>query len=144
MAYLQWLTGQGAEIRTQPTLPNRMIIYDRRFAMLPINPDDSSVGALLLHGAGVVTALCELFEQTWSSAQTLGDRQRETPQLTPQEQAVLRLLAQGCTDEVIARRLGISVRTGRRITASLMIRLDARSRFQAGFQAALGGWLKDC
>jgi len=144
MAYLRWLTAQGAEVRTQATLPNRMIIYDRRIAVLPIDPDKSSVGALVMRGAGVVTALCELFEQMWSAALPLDHgRPLEAPELSPQEQAVLRLLAQGCTDEVIARRLGISVRTSRRITASLLVRLDARSRFQAGFQAALYGWLKD-
>ncbi|SDK53829.1 helix-turn-helix domain-containing protein [Nonomuraea jiangxiensis] len=56
--------------------------------------------------------------------------------LSPREWQVLQLLAQGCTDEAVARNLGVSLRTVRRITADLMERLDARSRFQAGLKAA--------
>jgi DNA-binding NarL/FixJ family response regulator len=44
-------------------------------------------------------------------------------------------MAKGYTDEVLARKLGMSVRTCRRHIASLMRRLDAVSRFQAGVRA---------
>lgn len=54
---------------------------------------------------------------------------------------MLRLLAAGLTDEAVARRLDVSVRTLRRVTADLMERLEARSRFQAGYLAATRGWL---
>lgn len=141
-SYLSWLTDHGAEVRTHATLPNRMIIYDSRFALLPMNPDDSAAGAVLLRGAGVVTALCELFEQMWSSARAVGHSHEQSDQdLTAQERAVLHLLSQGCTDEVIARKLGASVRTSRRLTAGLLIRLESRSRFQAGARAERSGWL---
>jgi len=43
---------------------------------------------------------------------------------------------------VIARKLGVSVRTSRRITAELTQRLGARSRFQAGARAVERGWIK--
>ncbi|MGN9843443.1 helix-turn-helix transcriptional regulator [Nonomuraea sp. H19] len=56
--------------------------------------------------------------------------------ISPREWQVLQLLAQGCTDEAVARNLGLSLRTVRRVTADLMERLDARSRFQAGLKAA--------
>jgi sugar-specific transcriptional regulator TrmB/DNA-binding CsgD family transcriptional regulator len=147
MSYVNWLITQGAEVRTHATLPNRMIIYDRRFALLPMNPDDSAAGAVLLRGAGVVTALCELFEQMWSSARIIGpgreqgDQHLAAEEPSDQERAVLQLLSQGCTDEVIARKLGVSVRTSRRITASLLARLESRSRFQAGAQAVISGLL---
>jgi DNA-binding NarL/FixJ family response regulator len=61
--------------------------------------------------------------------------------MPPQERAVLRMLAQGYTDEAIAKRLGVSPRTARRIAANLMERLDARSRFEAGVHAVQDGWL---
>lgn len=56
--------------------------------------------------------------------------------ISPREWQVLQLLAQGCTDEAVARNLGVSLRTVRRTTADLMERLGARSRFQAGLKAA--------
>ncbi|MFE0509861.1 helix-turn-helix transcriptional regulator [Streptomyces sp. NPDC058964] len=60
---------------------------------------------------------------------------------TGRERQVLELLAAGHLDESIARQLNISVRTCRRIIATLMDRLEARSRFQAGVIAAARGWM---
>lgn len=142
--YARWLVTIGARVRTTAALALRMIVYDRRLALLPVDPAAESAGALLLHGTGVVSALCELFEQTWQEALPLGaERERRGgDDLTSQELATLRLLAGGHTDAVIARRLGVSVRTARRITADVMTRLGARSRFQAGVRAAELGWLE--
>jgi DNA-binding NarL/FixJ family response regulator len=107
-----------------------------------VDPQDTRRAVLVLNGAGIVTALCELFEQFWTTSVPVdADPEREDDALTAQEQAVLRLLAQGCTDEVVARRLGISVRTGRRITAGVANQLDAKSRFQLGVKAILRGWV---
>ena len=54
---------------------------------------------------------------------------------------MLALLADGHKDEVVARRLGCSVRTARRHVSSLMELLDSSSRFQAGARAAQAGLL---
>lgn len=51
------------------------------------------------------------------------------------------MLAAGLTDEAAAKRLGVSLRTVRRIMAGLMDRLQASSRFEAGLKAAQKGWL---
>ncbi|MBC9710967.1 hypothetical protein H9Y04_00045 [Streptomyces sp. TRM66268-LWL] len=144
LAYARWLHEIGGEVRVLPQLPLRMIIFDRRAAIVPIDPEAAARGVLILQGAGVVTALVSLFQQTWEQAQPLGTSRAVTATpdgLTPQEQAVLDLLFDGHTDDVVARKLGVSVRTGRRITADLMARLGARSRFQAGALAMERGWL---
>ncbi|SCD54243.1 regulatory protein, luxR family, partial [Streptomyces sp. di50b] len=65
----------------------------------------------------------------------------ESEGLTPQEHKLLQLLATGLTDEAVARTLGIGVRTERRMTAELMERLGASSRFEAGVQAARRQWI---
>jgi DNA-binding NarL/FixJ family response regulator len=57
------------------------------------------------------------------------------------ELLLLELLADGLKDEAVARALGVSVRTVRRMVAELMNRLDARSRFQAAILAKQRGWL---
>lgn len=143
MAYARRLMGSGAEVRTVAALPLRMALYDRHAALVPIDPDDSGAGAMLLRGAGLLTALCALFDRVWESASPLGEeRNRDDDGLLAQEREVLRLLARGYTDEAVARRLGVSVRTGRRITAGVMRRLEARSRFEAGVKAVERGWLK--
>jgi DNA-binding CsgD family transcriptional regulator/sugar-specific transcriptional regulator TrmB len=141
--YARWLVSQGGQVRTAASLALRMIIYDSQIALVPVDPAEASAGALLLQGTGVTSALCELFEQTWRDALPLDvERERKgEEELTSQEVAVLRLLAMGHTDAFISRRLGVSVRTIRRITADIMSRLGARSRFQAGARATELGWL---
>jgi DNA-binding CsgD family transcriptional regulator len=143
-AYMHWLVEQGGEVRTAATLPLRMTIFDRKMALIPVNPEHSEIGAVVQRGPGMVAALCALFEQTWLSANPVGtDRRPDDDGLNSQERAIITLLAQGHTDEVIARKLGVSVRTSRRITAELTARLGARSRFQAGARAVERGWIKD-
>ncbi|WP_231493891.1 LuxR C-terminal-related transcriptional regulator [Nocardiopsis sp. CNT312] len=136
------LADLGARIRTVPTLPTRMVLFDRTIALIPTDPDDSAASALVLRGSGAVTALLSLYEYVWGEASPLGSRApRGRHGLSAQEQAVVNLLAEGSTDETIARRLGVSVRTARRITADLSRRLGARSRFQAGVLATALGWI---
>ncbi|WP_069813250.1 helix-turn-helix domain-containing protein [Streptomyces sp. TP-A0874] len=140
--HAQWLMSLGAEVRTIPSLATRMIISDRRVALLAADSHDTSAGALVLGGEGLLTALCSLFETVWEAAEPLGPlERRSTDQLNRQQQEALRLLAQGYTDEAIAKRLGVSSRTARRIATDLMERLHARSRFQAGVHAVQQGCL---
>ncbi|MEU0369810.1 helix-turn-helix transcriptional regulator [Streptomyces sp. NPDC006283] len=142
VAHADWLTEMGGQVRTVPLLPTRMLIADRSLAILPIDCEDTSAGAVILTGQGTLNALCALFDTTWEAAQPLGTaRRRDANGLTGQESTALRLLAQGHTDEAIAKRLGVSHRTARRIATELMERLGARSRFEAGVRAVQHGWL---
>lgn len=65
---------------------------------------------------------------------------KQLPTPTDEERAVASLLVTGMTDEMAARRLGLSRRTFRRRLKALMDKLGARSRFQAGFMLAETGW----
>jgi len=56
--------------------------------------------------------------------------------LTPRELEVLALLAEGASNKVIARRLGISVHTAKFHVGSLIDKLDAISRTDAVAHAA--------
>ncbi|MFC9297980.1 LuxR C-terminal-related transcriptional regulator [Streptomyces sp. NPDC057011] len=147
--HARWLVEQGNEVRTVASLPTRMIIFDGEVVILPLDPEDSGAGALLFRGPGILSSLGELFHLVWEKAVPIstGPRRRassaDSEELSSQERAVLRLLGEGLTDEVVARKLGVSVRTGRRITAELMGRLGAKSRFQAGMSAAKLGWLDE-
>ncbi|WP_042457885.1 helix-turn-helix transcriptional regulator [Streptacidiphilus jiangxiensis] len=142
VAHAVWLVEHGAEVRTVPSLPTRLIIVDRSTAVIPVDSEDSSAGAMVLTGQGTLTALCALFESMWAGSRPIGEPStRDGQGLTPQEAGALQLLADGHTDELIAKRLGVSPRTARRIAGDLMERLNARSRFQAGVRAVQKGWL---
>ncbi|TDO57529.1 regulatory LuxR family protein [Kribbella sp. VKM Ac-2571] len=133
----------GGEVRATPTLPMRLLIFDREIAVMPMDPENPTAGALIHRSPGVVSLALALFDSYWARATELfapEDRDDDAP-LTPHEAEVLRLLAGGAKDEQVARLLGISLRTARRITANLSERLDAASRFELGVAAAKRGWV---
>jgi DNA-binding CsgD family transcriptional regulator len=138
--YARWLTDLGAEVRTAAVLPLWMLIVDREVALVPAG---SGSALLQLNGGGLIVGLCALFDSVWKGSTPLYARRRprDGHGLTNQERAILDLLGQGLTDEAVARRLEVSVRTCRRVIADLMERLAAHSRFQAGARAQAGGWL---
>lgn len=144
LTYARWIRELGGEVRTTPELPLRMIMFDRRVALVPlIQEANRGDAALLLRGTGMASALCALFDSIWREARPLEQarRARDPQGLTDQQRVLLNLLGQGCTDEVIARRLAVSDRTVRRAVAEIMERLGARSRFQAGALAQAQNWL---
>ncbi|SEP09352.1 LuxR C-terminal-related transcriptional regulator [Actinacidiphila rubida] len=142
--HAHWLLSQGGEVRTAPTIPQRMVIFDRTQAVVPIDPADHRRGALHVTEPGILTALLDLFEQAWNTAVPLGATRYDEPEsgLSGTERELLRLLGGGLTDETAAQRLGTSSRTVRRQMAAIMERLNATSRFEAGIKAAQRGWLQ--
>ncbi|MEV0272611.1 helix-turn-helix transcriptional regulator [Hamadaea sp. NPDC050747] len=129
----------GACVRTDVEIPVEAVVIDGTTALLPGQP--TGVAAFRL--PGVVTATLELFGRLWSTAVPLTpvDEVPADGPLTWRERDLMTLLYTGHTDESAAMKLGISVRTVRRMVADIMNRLGARSRFQAGAKAAGQGWL---
>lgn len=142
-SYAHWLLSQGGEVRTAPSIPPRMVIVDRAQALVPIDPADNRKGALYVTEPGILAALIDLFEQAWNTAVPLGAAhpQDERTGLSTTERELLRLLGSGLTDDAAGQRLGISSRTVGRHMFSIMERLAASSRFEAGIKAAHRGWL---
>jgi DNA-binding CsgD family transcriptional regulator len=142
LEYIQWLVRNGFELRSTPALPSRMVIFDRKIALLPTSPDDSREGAVVLYGTATVTAFCALFDWIWERAIPVDPGTEKSDDVGEAiEIEVILLLAQGYTDETVAKRLSVSPRTSRRIVNSVMRRLGAHSRFQAGVYAERSGLL---
>jgi DNA-binding CsgD family transcriptional regulator/sugar-specific transcriptional regulator TrmB len=141
--YAATLHRLGGEVRATPTLPMRLLIFDQEIAIMAMDPENPTSGAVIHRSPAVVSVALALFDAYWSRATELfdpEDRDDNAP-LTPHEAEVLRLLAGGAKDEQVARLLGISLRTARRITANISERLDATSRFELGVAAAKRGWV---
>jgi DNA-binding CsgD family transcriptional regulator len=131
----------GAQIRLRQGPLQRLIIMDERVAVLRADPRRSDGGAVIVRQPGLLSGLRELFWQSWETAQELPSVGAGEPDLSEDDQAILGLLADGLTDEIAARKAGVSVRHFRRRVARLMDRLRAGSRFQAGAAAARRGWV---
>lgn len=134
----------GVLIRTVPMIPARTLIFDGVVAMATRFVDGRSDGALVIHDPGLVAYLERGYDAEWSLAQdfpALVDAEGCPVEIDQTARSVLALLADGHKDEVVARRLGCSVRTARRHISSLMELLESGSRFQAGARAAQAGLL---
>lgn len=147
LSYARWIDDMGGQVRTRPVVPPRLLVFDRRTAVVPLDPDNSRLGAVCTSSPGIVAALVTLFEQAWETASPLGTDGRgraadeDAEDIAPAERELLKILASGLTDEAAGKRLGVSLRTVRRQMAALMERLGATSRFEAGLKAAQRGWL---
>ncbi|MCX5265958.1 LuxR C-terminal-related transcriptional regulator [Streptomyces sp. NBC_00199] len=139
--YLRRLQQAGGAVRLATTLPTRMLIYDERAAVIPLQTEDTRRGAVLLHDSPVVDLLTDLFEVHWQQATLLQGPDETEEALSALERKVVQLMAAGLLDEVISRQVGLSVRTTRRIIGKMTQRLGANSRFQAGVLAVKNGWV---
>jgi DNA-binding NarL/FixJ family response regulator len=71
-----------------------------------------------------------------ASEELLRDNGASRVSLTPREHEVLVAMADGASNKVIARRLGISLHTAKFHVAAILAKLDADSRTEAVAQAA--------
>jgi len=145
LPYLRRLADLGEQARVAPRLPLKMLISDRKRAMLPLAGDGDATESVVLVGrSALLGGLVEIFEAYWQRSTPLwstGRREVGGTGLSEEEYEVLQLLATGLKDEAIARQLGISMRTARRRISSLVATLGVGSRFQAGVEAARRGLL---
>ncbi|MET9573829.1 LuxR family transcriptional regulator [Streptomyces virginiae] len=132
--YVRAVSAAGAEVRTLGELFGKMLVFDRATAFLPVwdNPD----AAVVLREPSAVAFLCSVFANAWSLAEPFSASYTATTS-TQLQHTIAGRLADGAKDELIARRLGMSLRTCRRHIAELMDELGAESRFQAGYLLAL-------
>lgn len=126
----------GALYRYRDAVPLKLMVFDRRVALLPLDPLDLGRGALEIVAPAAVQALVALFDREWDAAADPVRDGLPPIVLTRRERAVIALLAGGHTDAGAARELGLSLRTVGYLLRGLMDRLQVDTRFQLGL--ALG------
>lgn len=147
-AEIRHLRDAGEQQRLLDGVPLKMVVADELLAVIRLTGTSPAASSCLyVHPSALLEGLCRLFETLWKFAVPLhpDDGRPDAPangdRPSPEEAAILGLLAAGMTDEAIARHLSLSVRTVRRQLRALMDRLGAHTRFQAGQQAARRGWI---
>jgi hypothetical protein len=133
------VTTHGAEVRTLDEFFNRMIVIDRRLAIIPGAPDLSI--ALAVREPGLVTYLVDVFERAWERARPFSDTERKMMDNIAKEQRAMtiRMLIEGHSDPVSAKRLGVSARTFAGYVAELKAEYEAETRFQLGYTMGQAG-----
>lgn len=135
---------RGEQARTFSKLPFKMMIADKRTAVITLDAQDAQAPTLLIHRSTLLEALCLLFEFVWEKATPVvaardGEvkvRMESTGHGIESATALLPLLSAGLNDKAIAQELNISASTLNRRIGELMSIYDARTRFQLGLQVA--------
>lgn len=138
--YVAEVTAHGAEVRTLDEFFNRMIVIDRRLAIIPGAPDLSV--AMAIREPGLVTYLVDVFERAWERARSFSNTtERSMMHAIAKEQRAMtiRMLIEGHSDPVSAKRLGVSARTFAAYVADLKEEYDAETRFQLGYTMGQAG-----
>jgi hypothetical protein len=131
--YVAAVTARGAEVRTLDEFFNRMIVVDRRAAVIP-NKDEFGV-AVLIREPAVVAFLVDVFERSWERGRAFTNKETSLLKDIAAEQRAMttRMLIEGHSDPVSAKRLGVSPRTYAGYVADLKSDYDAQTRFQLGY-----------
>ncbi|WP_371517934.1 hypothetical protein [Kitasatospora sp. NBC_01300] len=134
--YVLAITEAGGHVRTLDEPYARLIIVDRRTAIIPV-ADDLNVAAFIHDRAIISFLVSEIFERHWSHALEF-DGARVVPQqvISSLRQTIIDLLLKGTSHRVIARSLGISERTLARHIADMREDYQVDSLFQLGYVLA--------
>ena len=145
LASINQLIDAGQDARCLASVPIKLVVVDRRLALLPLQIEQSEAlsGAIVVHQSSLLDMLVLVFDEHWRRATAIRAPTVAAggSELTSTEQTLLAMLAAGQKDETVARQLGVTVRTVRRHVHELSERLDCHSRFQLALAAQRRGWL---
>ncbi|QKW07477.1 helix-turn-helix transcriptional regulator [Streptomyces sp. NA04227] len=132
------------EARSLDHLPDRLFLFDRKVAYVPVDDDPDSYLALELRHPTMVRYLVTMFQELWQLAVPLYPHTEPLPAsdgITARQRAIAELLVEGETDARIAERLGMNVRTCRAHIAKLATTLGSENRAQLGYLIGKSGLL---
>ena len=132
--YVAQVTARGSEVRTLDEFFNRMIVIDRRVAIIPSK--ETHRVALAVREPSVVAYLVDVFERSWERGRPFTSSEASVMRDIASEQRsmTLRMLIEGHSDPVSAKRLGVSPRTYAGYIADLKEEFEAETRFQLGYR----------
>ncbi|MFE0458102.1 LuxR C-terminal-related transcriptional regulator [Kitasatospora sp. NPDC058965] len=132
VCYAAEVTKHGGSVRILDEPFPRTFILDRSLAVIPAVEDAST--AVFVEDPAVVAHLLRVFERDWTRAETVRWAEVKIAERSaPVAGRVGALLAQGLTQQGVARRLGLSERTVAGHIARLRNRHGARTLFQLGW-----------
>ncbi|GAA3050738.1 hypothetical protein GCM10020229_72710 [Kitasatospora albolonga] len=133
VAYATTLSAEGAELRLLDEPFRRMMIIDRKVAVLPAA--DDLTRAVFVSDPVTVSFLVAVHERDWARADAVdwaGLTAESATDLT--RDRISRLLADGLTQKAVASRLALSERTVAGHISRLRERHGARTLFQLGWR----------
>ncbi|MGH8878868.1 MAG: helix-turn-helix domain-containing protein [Stackebrandtia sp.] len=150
MKVVREAVSSGTAVRFAASLPVKLVIIDAQIAFI-VEPGNHQVALVTEHPALVATA-CALFEQVWpmgvpapgppgADGEPADGTTTSSGLSDPEDLLLLSLLLAGLTDQAIAARLGVGLRTVQRRVRDLMDAAGVDTRIQLGWQASRKGWV---
>lgn len=131
---------RGDEIRFSGRLPLKLLIVDEHTIFVE-EPGAHRPRAIATANRSVVALAAALFEQLWADAVPAPLRGSGASPIGEDDELLLSLLIAGLTDQSIASKLGIGLRTVQRRVRDLMDLAEVDTRIQLGWYAARNGWV---
>lgn len=129
--YVDAVTALGAVVRTLDEFFDRLVVVDRRLAIIPGSESDDV--AIAIHDPNLVGYLVDIFERAWERAHPFHDRVAERAIADDVHGMAIRMLVEGHSDNASAKRVGVSTRTYAGYIASLKAAYNVETRFQLGY-----------
>jgi len=131
--YVAQVGASGAEVRTLDEFFRRLIVIDRRLAIIPSEAGDQD--ALAIYDKSLVSYLVDIFERSWERALPFTDNESQTHRdiAADTRRMTIRMLVEGHSDPASAKRLGVSTRTFAAYIAALKEEYGVQTRFQLGY-----------
>lgn len=137
--YVAAVTAAGAEVRTLDEFFNRLIVVDRRVAIIPSH--QGLTAAMVISDPSMVGYLVDMFERHWERARPFTSSETSVMRDIAAEQRAMtiRMLLEGRADPAGAKRLGVSPRTYAGYVADLKNEFEVETRFQLGYEMGKRG-----
>lgn len=137
--YVSAVTAEGAEVRTLDEFFNRLIVVDRRIAIIPSH--EGLNVAMVISEPSMVGYLVDMFERHWERARPFTSSESSLMRDIAAEQRAMtiRMLLEGRADPAGAKRLGVSPRTYAAYVADLKNEFEVETRFQLGYEMGKRG-----
>lgn len=137
--YVAAVSAAGAEVRTLDEFFNRLIVIDRRVAVIPSH--EGLTAAMVISEPSLVAYLVDMFERHWERARPFASGESTLVRDIAAEQRAMtiRMLLEGRADSAGAKRLGVSPRTYAGYVADLKAEFEVETRFQLGYEMGKRG-----
>lgn len=130
-AYVADVAEYGAEVRTLDEFFKRLIVVDRELAIVPGVAGNHV--AIAITEPSLIAYLADVFDRYWERALGFLDRELRSVDIAGDvRDMTVRMLVEGHSDTVSAKRMGVSTRTYAGYVADIKDEYAVQTRFQLG------------
>ncbi|MFB7947728.1 helix-turn-helix domain-containing protein [Kitasatospora phosalacinea] len=135
--YVHAVTQGGCQVRTLDEAFAKLIVIDRKVAVIATGDGDDRDRAAFVRDDAVISYIISVFNSQWERAIPFtGDHEIPPQVVSSMRRQIVRMMLEGIAHRTIARRLGLSERTLARHIAEMREEYGVETLFQLGWKIA--------